>query len=369
MNSVRKVALAVSLTLAIAAAQPASPRESRQEEERPIELGVSGGNINDFVRLLIFQFCGGGTLGALVEDDLFQYILSNNHILARTNKGVIGDPIIQPGLPDQELACLADIQDAVADLSDFMPISFAPRTRNTLDAAIAQVRPGEVDPSGSIVGIGEVSMSVVEPALGMPVKKMGRSTGLTFGTISAIDAVVVVKYDRACRLCRQRATFANQILIDTPGFNDSGDSGSLIVEDCSDHPRAVGLLFAGTQRATFVNPIGSVLTSFGVSMVGDPDFCTSEAGPASDHMPESLHIPPFERGALEATRKAKRRHEESLLRIEGIVGLGIGLSETGSHPVIEVYTKRPPAEMGGRIPKMLEGVPVEVIETGEIVAY
>src|SRR5512144_679084 len=61
----------------------------------PIAMGTSGGNINDRTRV----FCYGGTLGALVEDrGGAQYILSNNHVLARTNLASPGEDIIQPGL-------------------------------------------------------------------------------------------------------------------------------------------------------------------------------------------------------------------------------------------------------------------------------
>jgi hypothetical protein len=50
--------------------------------------------------------------------------------------------------------------------------------------------------------------------------------------------------------------------------------------------------------------------------------------------------------------------------------LGIGLSETGSEEVaIEVYTKKPPHEMRHLIPEMLEGIPIKIIETGEIIAF
>ena len=64
---------------------------------RPIQLGTSGGDVND----MSSGYCCSGTLGALVEDDIAQYILSNNHVLARTNVAMAGEGIIQPGLIDQ----------------------------------------------------------------------------------------------------------------------------------------------------------------------------------------------------------------------------------------------------------------------------
>ncbi len=71
-------------------------------EPRPIPLGTSGGNIKDSTRL----FCCSGTLGSLVQDgNAVLYVLSNNHVLARSNSGRAGDAIIQPGLIDQTPAC------------------------------------------------------------------------------------------------------------------------------------------------------------------------------------------------------------------------------------------------------------------------
>src|SRR5439155_23703642 len=116
----------------------------------PIQLGTSGGNINDSSK----AFCYGGTLGALVEDASGnQYILSNNHVLARTNAAALGEDVIQPGLIDQSPACFRDRTDIVANLSNFISINFRKGTMraNAVDAAIAQVRVGNVDPTGFII--------------------------------------------------------------------------------------------------------------------------------------------------------------------------------------------------------------------------
>ena len=65
--------------------------EHQVEQPRPISLGTSGGNINDISKL----YCCSGTLGALVENGEIQFILSNNHVLAKTNLGQIGDAIME----------------------------------------------------------------------------------------------------------------------------------------------------------------------------------------------------------------------------------------------------------------------------------
>ncbi len=51
-------------------------------------------------------------------------------------------------------------------------------------------------------------------------------------------------------------------------FMTGGDSGSLLVQDVSTNPRAIGLLFACNNNYAFANPISQVLGFLGASMVG-----------------------------------------------------------------------------------------------------
>ncbi|MBP1714439.1 MAG: hypothetical protein H6Q42_2642 [Deltaproteobacteria bacterium] len=341
----------------------------QNSEARPIEMGVSGGNINDLSRL----YCCSGTLGALVHDSTFQYILSNNHVIAVTNQGRIGDDIIQPGLIDQSVACAQDAGDVVADLSKFVPLAFKKGAKNKVDAAIAQVRSGMVDLSGSILNIGQASSLTALPAIGLPVQKMGRTTGLTSGVISAVNVTANVSYNTACGIGSQTAKFTGQVMISAPGFSAGGDSGSLILEDCSPYPRAVGLLFAGSDTVTLANPIGDVLSLLKVQMVGaDGGFCSSTAsmsGQGSRTKAQSLPSQASGR-AVEMAARVKDRHEDSILHLEGVVGLGIGILETDpEEAVIEVYTKKPSHEMKHVISDTLEGIPLRIVETGEIFAF
>ncbi|MEW6213636.1 MAG: hypothetical protein AB1478_00285 [Nitrospirota bacterium] len=368
--SIYKITLVLSLLVSLVIVQSVWSQND-DPLPRPIQLGTSGGNINDINRL----YCCGGTLGSLVQSNNVQYILSNNHVLAKTNKGKIGEDIIQPGLIDQNPVCYQDSNDAVADLSKFVPISFRSGTTNKVDAAIAQIRIGAVDTSGSILDIGQVSSSTVVPAINVPVKKSGRTTGLSTGKITAINATVKVIYNKTCGIGSQTATFINQIMIGPAGFSAGGDSGSLIVEDCLPYPRAVGLLFAGSNTVTVANPIIEVLSKLGISMVGTNEYCTSGGTSGgvtgSSAMTAQSQLPPYvNQKAIEAIKKVKERHEKTILQIEGVVGTGIGLSETVlGQVVIEVYVKKPLHEIRHLIPEALEGVPVKIIETGEITAY
>lgn len=346
----------------------------RIDQNFPISLGTSGGNINDRTK----AFCYGGTLGALVQDaNGAQYILSNNHVLARTNAAKLGEDIIQPGLIDQSPVCAQDSTDAVADLSHFVPLQFKGKGTiplNTVDAAIAAVRSGAVDLTGRILDIGVISTETLQPTIGMAVKKSGRTTGLTTGSISAMDVTVDVSYGSG-----KTARFVNQILV-TPGtFIDSGDSGSLMVEDLDPTPHAVGLLFAGSSSFAIANPIDDVLSAFGVTMVGASTtsltrkildwaknlFSVSESHAASAQLPSFVNP-----AALDAVRKVKIRHEAKLMSVSGVVGVGIGQSEKlPGQAAIEVYVKESPSSMRSQLPSSLDGVEVKIVETGEIHAY
>jgi hypothetical protein len=77
---------------------------------RPVPGGVSTGHVH----------VTAGTLGCMVKRGDRNYILSNNHVLANSNKAVKGDMIIQPGRFDG--GSVTD--DRIAMLTGFVPISF-----------------------------------------------------------------------------------------------------------------------------------------------------------------------------------------------------------------------------------------------------
>jgi hypothetical protein len=339
-------------------------------------LGTSGGNINDIVR----GWCYGGTLGALVEDiSGVQYILSNNHVLARTNAAAVGEDIIQPGLIDQSPTCSKDLGDTVADLTAFVQIRFKSKKTiptNSIDAAIAQVKPTRVDPTGAILDIGEISKTPLEAAVGLGVKKSGRTTGLTTGTISAVHVTVDVSYGSG-----KTARFVDQILATPGSFLAGGDSGSLMVENVASAPRAVGLLFAGSSSVAIANPIEAVLSAFQVTMVGtdapaplsmaDRFFAWAKGlfGVRESHAAAALP-PQVDPAAIAAVRRVKERHEGRLMATPGVVGVGIGASERAiGQPAIEIYVKQATGSLRRELPQSLEGVEVKIVETGEIRAY
>lgn len=376
---------AILVAAATATAAPPVRFEDANSEARPIRLGSSGGNIHD----ISDRACCSGTLGALVEDEFGAYVLSNNHVLARSNQAVIGEAILQPGLIDQAPACTQDAADAVAHLTAWVPISFdsdAPQLENTVDAAIAGLRLGEVNTSGEIVDVGVPSATLATPAIGMSVQKRGRTTGHTFGTIDALNVTADVTYPEACGARKgPKARFVGQIRVDDSNgdFSAGGDSGSLVITaDAGLNP--VGLLFAGARTSTLLNPLDEVLGCLGVVMVGDGGAPQSScvhgsnqvsAGggddggdsggppPGRGRPSRGAHVPP----GLEIAAEVQARHEAALFAIAGVVGTGLSVDAAG-HPVIEVYLEGAVGDPHRTVPTMLEGTPVRTIVTGPFTA-
>jgi hypothetical protein len=80
-----------------------------------------------------------------------------------------------------------------------------------------------------------------------------------------------VGYSTECADSSFTKTFTGQIIVRNrrSGFLNSGDSGSLMVEDVATNPRAVGLLYAGSSTTAVAQPIGTVLMQLNVAMVGN----------------------------------------------------------------------------------------------------
>ena len=108
--------------------------------------------------------------------------------------------------------------------------------------------------------------------MGQAVKKSGRTTGLTRSSVSGLNANVSVQYENECAGGASFVkSYTGQIVIRNKGsrFLNSGDSGSLMVQDVATNPRAVGLLFAGGSSTAIANPIGQVLGFLNATMVGN----------------------------------------------------------------------------------------------------
>lgn len=251
----------------------------RTDLVRPAKPGVSIGHYK----------ISAGTFGAVVKDKATgqPLILSNNHVLANITDGTderskIGDPILQPGRYDG-----GTDKDVIAHLERFVPlhknfglptcqiaggfarcfntilgivkpqyhISILRKTgqTNAVDAALAKpvdlnLISNEIYELGPIKGI-----KFAEP--GMIIKKSGRTTGVTQSKIKVLDATLKISLGGS-----EIGVFEDQVVAGP--MSEPGDSGSLIL---SEDNYAVGLLFAGSNKATVINRIETVFEQLNVT--------------------------------------------------------------------------------------------------------
>lgn len=242
---------------------------------RPAPIGTSTGS----ERLIVFRgqlYCTVGTIGARVTDGTSVYALSNAHVYAlqgsdpqgTVQAGTGGDRMLQPGRVDMTAQACGSQQEidaaVIGRLWDYEPIEFSRKANNSIDAAIARVSVDQVGTGTPGEGYGTPSSASTPAALGLVVQKYGRTTGLTKGTVTGMNATVMIKYDKG------QTKFIKQVIVQGSGgpFSDGGDSGSLIVTETGNHP--VALLFAGSTSTTIGNPIDLVLGAFGVTIDGGP---------------------------------------------------------------------------------------------------
>ena len=339
---------------------PSSAQNGSQYRASNNNYGVSGGNINDISR----QFCCSGTLGSLIQDSTgVQYILSNNHVLGLADRAQAGDDVSQPGRIDAN----CQVTEIVADFT------VAPSLTTGVDAAIAQLRPGAMNSTGAIEGIGTISSVVRAPAVGLGVQKSGRTTGHTTGSVSSVSTTVSIRYPKSCGASGGTArTFTNQVVINSSTFSAGGDSGSLIVtNDANRQP--VALLFAGSSTSTIGNPIGVVLSRVGAALGRSVSFVGGSAAAAQSLgfsvTPEGTFMPELPEIAADAAARVLSDNVDELMSRPGVIGVGVGPgSQDKSEAVIVLYLNPAERTEAKGLPKVIDGVRVRRVYTDEFVA-
>jgi hypothetical protein len=336
-------------------------------------FGVSGGNIND----ISTRFCCSGTLGSLVTDGSTQYVLSNNHVLGRSGAAVAGEDVSQPGLVDNNCRPATIVADFTGS---------APLGSSNVDAAVAQLRAGQMDSTGFIEDIGVPSSSIVNASVGLSVAKSGRTTGFTTGTVSSINTSVNVQYQQSCGQGKKfTISYTNQVVVNSSTFSAGGDSGSLIVSNNASH-NPVALLYAGSSTTTIGNPIGEVLTklgaalgrtfSFGGGGGGGHGHVTKQdedgnvgGGGRQPFTPgiQSL-MPQLPQQAADRVSAVLENHRANLMFQPAVMGVGVGLSDRADgEGAIVVYVNKDAANKPF-LPDSIEGIPVKVVLTDQFVA-
>jgi len=260
--------------------------DGRRGIMRPAKPGCSIGH----------RLTTAGTFGLVVYDvcDIEKknpLVLSNCHVLALSNRAKIGDLIVQPGTWDKPFS----LKSRFGTLVKFIPIKFpvAPsicpvsnavskflngvsklfrrqsrfsvtaesQSVNYVDCALAKpFIPDMV--SDEILDIGKPN-GIAEPRIGERIKKSGRTTYYTEGTLITVESTIKIEYDFG-----MKATFKNQII--ARGDKDklicsSGDSGSSVLNKDN---KVIGLLFAGSDSANMLiaNQIDDVFNGLNITL-------------------------------------------------------------------------------------------------------
>lgn len=223
-----------------------------------------------------------GTAGFYMEDDDGNlYVVSNNHVIGRSNDAAQNESIVQPGtldLTSTEFQLMPTLNSLVANLEiasvlavvQLQFITPANTPNNRVDAAIGQLLEtsrtlDDLDRltfGGTIRGVAAPYTVDANGAIrgSTRVYKVGRTTGYTEGNITGLAGVSTISYDDNSN--DKDAHFVDQLVIEATDdnvgpFSDRGDSGSGVEND---QHELIGLLFAGNDFHTLVNPIADVIS-------------------------------------------------------------------------------------------------------------
>ena len=233
----------------------------------PVPLGVSGGNA-----IMFGGCCASGTIGFKVRDNNTGFVgwISNNHVVGHGDDGCpstapIGTPEYQPGSIDASPTCSS--AQYIGTLNRVVPIVFG-GADNSVDAGF--VVSSDTAVSGNILNLGPQVDNVVAPFLGQVVRKNGRTSGCTEGTVTGVGLTIAVLYSESapCATTCGTATFTNQVEFSPTApsttMAEAGDSGSPVIDAANN---AVALLFAGDGIGDgFGNPMETVLTDLDVTL-------------------------------------------------------------------------------------------------------
>jgi hypothetical protein len=363
-----------------ASATIAFPNDNHLAQTSPIKLGTSGGNSTDSVVSGTTITCCSGTLGSLwTRADLTNpVILSNNHVLDKSSFGAVNDPIGQPGLGDNNCSpgtVVAHMtQQALLKPNPCTTTPCTGASPSNVDAAIAQIVPGAVDPAGNILDLGAAggtSIAADTPSTlaatttaGGQVAKSGRTTGLTCSTLLAVSNVQV-NYESTCGgSAAFTALFMNQTTVNGSNFSAGGDSGSLIVD--ATNARAVALLFAGNSAMTIGNPIGDVIAALTSgankpTIVGGGDHavsCAPEAT-ASSVTASASDLTGLSSEQVQRATNAKQAFAAQLMRDSAVSSVAVGKSADNSREsALVIHVSGTPST---NIPAQINGVRTRVV--------
>jgi len=237
-------------------------RKVIREHQEVIMGGISGANTN------LDGNCG--TIGYFVRKKTFLprktdvCLLSNSHVFVDLQKAAVDehDLIMQPS-PGE-----AASSRAIGELVDFAVLKFDNdgADANYVDAAVAKLwKQQAYQPLIPMIGAVKGFVNKDDVEVGESVRKFGRTTGFTSGSVFSVHLDIRIRYDRT----GQEAFFKDQFLIkpdekQSAKFVDRGDSGSLVVDSAG---YAAGLIFSGASGTRKLKDLGVETISDSGAMV------------------------------------------------------------------------------------------------------
>ncbi|WP_237690759.1 S1 family peptidase [Paenibacillus caui] len=212
---------------------------------RPVIAGYSVGTDNE-----------SGTAGLIVSGKGgSRYLLSNNHVLNKNNRSGY-TATLQPGGADGGTVQ----RDKIGRLYRFVKLK--KKGTNYIDAALSlPIRRSILSPR--YAKFGALPGHVASYRVGERFKKVGRTTGLVYGTVDSINTDVRVSYGDFGNL--GEILFKNQSIIrgDKP-VSLAGDSGSVWLRSKDNYAAAVNFAGSDNGKLSISFPVQWALKTFGV---------------------------------------------------------------------------------------------------------
>ncbi len=218
-----------------------------------------------------------GTLTALVSSEDGRTLgLSCNHVIGGCSIAQPGTPVVSPGIQDVSVENnnIVVIGDYLRPAKMAQGLPSVTKYHDNRDLACFEIR--RKVKITSLQGSGKDSYDTptvyADVKLGLPVKKWGRSTGLTHGEITYVGKSKrpePIDYNVTCYYGPMNSqTFKGTVYYDEvyeitpvgPPFSLGGDSGALVVTDQPDKTeKVVGIVIAGERNKSIVLPLKAAL--------------------------------------------------------------------------------------------------------------
>ena len=220
-------------------------------EHRPVTGGLQISNGKGHVGTL-------GCFAQLVTDDTM-VLLSNEHVLY-SDGAVAGEKIGQPNLDNKCCCCCAYVDGIIGTI-------LSPAINNSnVDCAIATVNTGVATDFilNNSMTTTELHINGTDTVVvGDLVRKIGRTSGLTNGTVNSINGSTSSKTGQIFIRPVASETYTES-KNSKKAFSDGGDSGSVIIDEANN---VIGLLWGGdpdshTVDETYACHINDVLAAF-----------------------------------------------------------------------------------------------------------